>query len=494
MNTGKVREFITDAWAYQGGKSDIVTALEKYIAVPNVSPAFDPDWAENGHMDEAVKVLTDAVETLKAHWGAKGVPTDDIRVLVHSCPDKPLPNEAGKRRSPLIQVDIPARGAEGCVLLYGHMDKQPGLADRWSEGLGPCKPVIREGRLYGRGGADDGYALFGAFSAVMALRAQGAAHARCVILVESAEESGSEDLEYYMRMLQAELGEVTLIVCLDSGCGDYDRLWLTNSLRGVVSGTLSVGVLREGVHSGDASGVVPTPFRIMRQLFSRLEDETTGEILPDFLKVEIPHEVRKLTEATTALQGNGVYDNFPFLEGVRPADERLVELALNRAWRSALVIKGMDGMPPVAGSGNVLLPDVAASLSLRTPPTLDSEVAGAGMKKLLEANPPYNAKVAFSLDNCGDGWAAPDAAGWLGNALVEASETYFGNDFMAGGEGGSIPFMGLLAELFPSALFFVTGVLGPASNAHGPDEFLDLPTAQKVIMAVAHVVAAQALA
>lgn len=489
MNTEKLREFIAAAWAHENNPSTIIDALQRYIAIPNASPGFDPDWTQNGHMDAAVDLFVQSVERLKAEWGTAAA---DISTTVLGGADAPEIDENGQRRSPLLVVDIPASGGEGCVLLYGHLDKQPGLDDRWSEGLGPYRPVLRDGKLYGRGGADDGYALFGALSAVMALRAQGAPHSRCVILIESCEESGSADLEHYVQKLRSSLGGVSLIVCLDSGCGDYQRLWLTNSLRGVVSGTLSVSVLREGVHSGDASGVAPSPFRIARQLLSRLENEATGEILPDFLKADIPPDIRRLTAATAAHLGDGVYNHFPFLDGVRPVDERQDELSLNRSWRSQLAVKGLDGVPPVAGSGNVLLPDIALGLSLRLPPTIDSVEAGAKLKALLEDKPPYRAKVSFTIEGCGNGWNAPGDAGWLNRAVDEASETYFGAPAMASGEGGSIPFMGMLAEVFPGAAFLVTGVLGPGSSAHGPDEFLHLQTAERVAMSVAHVIAAQA--
>lgn len=493
MDKHKLHSFIAAAWDRRNTPGDIVATLEEYIRIPNDSPDFDPDWDRNGHMDRAVNLFTNALEKLSASWAKLGCRTDDIVVQVHSSAAAPVAGPDGKRRTPLIQVDIPAQGdAAGTVILYGHLDKQPPLDGQWSPGLGPRQPVIRDDKLYGRGGADDGYALFSSFAAVMALREQQLPHPRCVILIEACEESGSSDLEYYIRTLQASLGDVRLIVCLDSGCSNYDQLWTTDSLRGVIAGVLHIGVMRDGVHSGEASGVVPSPFRILRQLLARLEDAVTGEVLPDFLKVSIPDAVRERAEQTAAILGDGVFDHFPFLDGVQPVTDDVPTLILNRAWRSQLAVKGFDGIPPNAGSGNVMLPDLDAGLTLRVPPTLDSRKALMELKALLEKDPPYRAKVEFRSGTFGNGWAAPAGVKWLETAQQEASREYFGAPCVFNGEGGSIPFMGLLAELFPGAAFFVTGVLGPGSNAHGPDEFLHLPTAEKISMCVAHAINALA--
>ena len=374
------------------------------------------------------------------------------------------------------------------VLLYGHLDKQPEMTG-WADGLGPWEPVLKDGKLYGRGGADDGYAMFGALSAILALKAQGAAHARCAILIEACEESGSYDLPAYVDHLAARLGSPSLVVCLDSGCANYDQLWLTTSLRGLSGGALTVQVLEEGVHSGDASGVVPSSFRILRGLLSRLEDEATGEIKPSELHAQIPPGRIVEAKAAAAALGDQVYSKFPFVPGMHPVEGDPAELILNRTWRPALSITGLEGAPDIRDAGNVLRPATAAKLSLRLPPTSDAEKAGPLLKTLLEADPPYGAKVTFEVEQPGQGWNAPALAPWLRASIDRASQAAFGRDAALTGEGGSIPFMGMLGTKFPKAQFVITGVLGPHSNAHGPNEFLHIAMGKGVTLAVAQVLA-----
>jgi acetylornithine deacetylase/succinyl-diaminopimelate desuccinylase-like protein len=464
----KIRNSVTALWDEQ-----IVPQLVEYIRIPNKSPMFDAQWAEHGHMDKAVAQL--------AAW-AKAQPIAGMHLDVVR-----LAN-----RTPLIFIDIPAFGAaavgEDCVLLYGHLDKQPEMTG-WAAHLGPWTPVIEGDRLYGRGGADDGYAIFGSLAAIRALQEAGVAHARCVVLIEACEESGSYDLPYYVGHLAARIGKPSLVVCLDSGCGNYDQLWLTTSLRGLSGGNLTVKVLEEGVHSGDASGIVPSSFRILRNVLSRLEDAATGKIVPQELFVDIPAQRIEQARQTAQVLGEDVYSKFPFVDGMRPVESDPVELVLNRTWRPALSVTGVAGMPPLDSAGNVLRPFTAVKLSLRLPPTLDGDKAGTAVKRLLEADPPYGCKVEFALEKASSGWNAPQLAPWLEASVDTASREFFGPPPAYNGEGGSIPFMGMLGEKFPGAQFLITGVLGPHSNAHGPNEFLHIPTGKRVSMCVAQVVA-----
>jgi acetylornithine deacetylase/succinyl-diaminopimelate desuccinylase-like protein len=384
-------------------------------------------------------------------------------------------------------IEIPGAG-DDAVLLYGHLDKQPEMVG-WTEGLGPWEPVLKDGRLYGRGGADDGYAMFGALSAILALQAQGVAHARCAILIEACEESGSYDLPAYVDHLADRIGSPSLVVCLDSGCANYDQLWLTTSLRGMAGGALKVQVLTEGVHSGDASGVVPSSFRILRSLLSRLEDEATGDIRPSELHAQIPPGRIAEAKSTAESLGRQVFEKFPFTPGMRPVEDDPAELILDRTWRPALSITGFEGAPQIRDAGNVLRPATSAKLSLRLPPTLDAEGASQRLKTLLEADPPYGATVTFEPEQPGQGWNAPALAPWLRASIDRASQAAFGREAAMMGEGGSIPFMGMLGEKFPQAQFVITGVLGPHSNAHGPNEFLHIAMGKAVTLAVAQVLA-----
>jgi len=464
-DTQRLQAFVDRLW-----DEAVTPTLVDYIRIPNKSPAFDPDWAAHGYMDRAVDLLE--------AWARARLP---------ALPGATLEVVRLPGRTPVILIEVPGE-IDDTVLLYGHLDKQPEMTG-WSEGLGPWTPVLKDDRLYGRGGADDGYAMFGALSALLALRDQTIAHARCVILIEACEESGSYDLPASVDHLAARIGDPSLVVCLDSGCGNYDQLWLTTSLRGIVAGVLRVDVLTEGVHSGDASGVVPSSFRILRRLISRLENEADGEILAAELHVDIPAE--RVVQAKTAAEALGadVYAKFPFVPGMRPVTDDLVELVLNRSWRPELALIGMDGVPSPANAGNVLRPYTAAKLSLRVPPTLDADAAAVFLKTLLERDPPYGAKVSFTPDGSASGWHAPPLAPWLAAAVDQASTTAFGRGVAMMGEGGSIPFMAMLGQKFPGAQFVITGVLGPHSNAHGPNEFLHLPTGKKVSAVVAYVVA-----
>jgi acetylornithine deacetylase/succinyl-diaminopimelate desuccinylase-like protein len=463
LDTTRTRAFVQRTW-----DADIVPALTEYIRIPAKSPMYDEGWAEHGHIDRAVTLITD--------W-ARGRRLEGLAIEVVRLPG----------RTPVILMEVPGAGGD-TVLLYGHCDKQPEMVG-WAVDAGPWTPVRRGDRLFGRGAGDDGYAAFAALTAIEALQAQGVPHARCVVLIEASEESGSPDLPAYVEQL-ADRIRPALVVCLDSGCGDYDHLWATTSLRGVTSGTLTVEVLREGVHSGAAGGIVPSSFRILRQVLGRLEDERTGEILVRECHVEVPPDRLAEVRAVAAVLGDELWDNFPYVGGMRPATKDPVEALLNNTWRPSLAVTGADGIPPLADAGNVLRPHTSVKLSLRLPPTADAARAVARVKETLEADPPYGARVTFTNgERPGTGWNAPASAPWLLDSVKRASGAHFGAPPMFCGLGGSIPFMQMLGDRFPQAQFLVTGVMGPGSNAHGPNEFIDLPTGVKVTACVAHVLA-----
>lgn len=461
MDSKKIGAYVDGVW-----ESSIIPALSKYIEVPNLSPAFDDNWKKNGHMDKAVGLISDWVRSREV----KGLTIEKIEL---------------EGRTPLLYMEVPGASDE-TVLLYGHLDKQPPM-EGWSKGLGPWTPVMRDGRLYGRGGADDGYAAFAAVTAIQALQQQKVPHARCVIIIEGCEESGSFDLPHYIDALKDRIGTPSLIVCLDSGCGNYDQLWVTTSLRGMAAGNLKVAVLTEGVHSGDASGIIPSSFRIARQLLSRLEDENTGRILPEVFSAQIPEQRSQQAARAAEVLGDEVWSKFPYLGRTEPISKDPCELFLNRTWRPQLEITGGEGFPPVATAGNVLRQQTTFKVSLRLPPTTDAEKATAALKELMEKDPPYGATVEFEPEHPAGGWNAPALAPWLDQSAANASKEYFGKEACYMGEGGSIPFMGMLGERFPQAQFLITGVLGPMSNAHGPNEFIDIPTARKLTSCTARV-------
>ncbi len=465
MDENNLRDFISRVW-----DESIVERLSQYVRIPNKSPVFDPQWEQHGYMEAAVALMAD--------W-CKAQPIAGMRVAVQRLPGK----------TPLLFIDIPGERS-GCVLLYGHLDKQPEFTG-WLPGLGPWEPVLRDGKLYGRGSADDGYAVFSSLTAIAALKAQKVPLPRCVVLIEASEESGSVDLPAHLRALGGQLGDPSLVVCLDAECGNYDQLWCTTSLRGNLVGTLHVRVLNEGVHSGMATGIAPTPFRIVAQLLARLENPVTGELLLEDLYTPIPKDRRAQIAAAAGVLGGTVAGKMPFAAGVQPVSNDPIELLINTSWRPTLAVTGADGLPPVVSAGNVLLPELAFKLSLRLPPTIDATLATEAVRRLLESDPPYGAQVRFEGGGT-DGWNAPAFAPWLEESITSASRRVFGKEAVHIGCGGTIPFMGMLGKQFPRTQFFITGVLGPQSNAHGPNEYLHIDYAKQLTACVSLVLAGHA--
>ena len=478
LNADQALAQVSLAW-----DSDIVQRLKDYVEIPAKSPSFDANWAEAGLLEAVVRNTAQWIEAQRV----AGLTLEVVR----------LPG-----RTPVLFFEVAstrsgAQPSDPTVLMYGHLDKQPEFSG-WRADLGPWTPKYEDGRLYGRGSADDGYAAYAAIAAIQALKTQKVAHPRIVGLIETCEESGSYDLMPYIDVLRTRLGDVGLGVCLDSGAGNYDQLWLTNSLRGMASGVLKVEVLTEGVHSGDASGLVPSSFRIMRQVLDRLEDSASGRLLPASFHCEVPPERLAQAQATAAILGEELYKRFPWAhydcggasQFALPTTTDPLQALLNRTWIPTLSVTGADGLPDLKNAGNVLRPYTAFKLSLRLPPLVDAAQAVQQLKTLLEDNAPYQAKVTFEVGGGATGWNAPDTAPWLEQALNAASQAHFGAPCGYIGQGGTIPLMNMLSLGFPRAQMMVCGVLGPKSNAHGPNEFLHVPYAKKLTAAVAQVIAA----
>ncbi len=476
LDTAQVLSEVSQKW-----DDDLVGQLSDYIEIPAKSPAFDPDWAQSGYLDTVLERAANWVREQKV----SGLTLEIIR----------LPG-----RTPVMFFDVPAtrpqeQGSQ-TVLMYGHLDKQPEF-DGWRAGLGPWTPKYIDGKLYGRGSADDGYATYAAITAIQALKSQQVEHPRIVGLIETCEESGSPDLLPYVDALRTRMGDVGLVICMDSGAGNYDQLWLTTSLRGMASGTLKVEILTEGIHSGDASGLVPSSFRIVRHVLDRLEDSETGRLLPKSFHCEIPAERRQQAQATAAILGDEIYKRFPWAHHdcggssliALPTTLDPVEALIRRTWTPTLSVTGAEGFPALKDAGNVLRPYTAFKLSLRLPPLIDAAQAVAELKTLLEDNAPYQAKVTFEGASASSGWNAPAITPWFEQALNQASQAHFGAPVGYIGQGGTIPLMNLLSEGFPTAQMMVCGVLGPKSNAHGPNEFLHVPYAKRLTAAVAQVIA-----
>jgi acetylornithine deacetylase/succinyl-diaminopimelate desuccinylase-like protein len=466
FDTERVAVAIDRLW-----EESVLPTLADYTRVPCLSPAFDPDWAEAGALARAAELLR--------HWcAARPIPGLSAEIIE-------LPG-----RTPTLLVEVPAtdRAAE-TVLVYGHLDKQPPQGE-WRAGLGPFDPVRQGDRLYGRGTADDGYAVFAALSALEALTEVGAGHGRVLVLIEASEESGSPDLTSYLDALESRISRPRLVVCLDSGALTYDRIWVTSSLRGNVVLSVRVDVLDEGIHSGASGGGIPSSFRLMRQLLSRIEDEDTGEIRLAELHAEVPSSHRQNLIAVAAELGEVASGEFPTVPGLELGGSSEADRLIGSAWTPALSVIGVDGIPAVGEAGNVLRPFTTLTLSVRIPPTVDARRAGEALRAVLRADPPQGARVTVTPSNPADGWVAPDPEPWLAAALDEASRASFGIPAGSYGVGGSIPFLAELGRRFPGTQLVATGVLGPHSNAHGPNEFLHVPMGKAVTLTVAHLIAA----
>lgn len=461
----QITKFIRNKW-----QESITPELVEYIKNPCKSPAFDSDWEKNEYLDQAINQFKNWVLN-------QNINNLNLEIVK-------LPN-----RTPLLYLDIPAFNSNNdkTILLYGHLDKQPEMVG-WDEDKGPWKPVIDDNKLYGRGGADDGYALFASVTAIKALQEHNEPHPRCVVIIEACEESGSYDLPYYIDHLKEKINTPSLVICLDSGCGNYDQFWLTTSLRGNIKGILSAELIKEGVHSGIASGIVPSSFRVIRQLLSRIEDENTGEITSEHFYCDIPQSRIDEAELAAKILDQTVYSEFPFHTNTKPVTNNKTELLLNRTWRPQLAVTGADGLPVPTQAGNVMRPKTSLVLSMRLPPKSDAMSCMNKLKEILEKEPPYNAKVSFEPQEQASGWNAPDISPWLKDSVDQASNLVFNKPAASWGEGGTIPFMGMLGEKFPNAQFVITGVLGPKSNAHGPNEFLHIPMATNLTCAISYII------
>ena len=445
------------------------------MEIPNISPSYDPDWEKNGNADKAVNHLANWVEGQKL----KGC---TVKIL----------KEPGRTHMILAVIEATeSKADEKTLLLYGHCDKQPPCPEQWRKGLHPHKPVIEGTRLYGRGASDDGYSVFAIISSIKACQKFGIPHDRCVVVIESCEESGSADLGYYLDSIKDIVKTPSLMVIMDSGAGDYERMWITTTLRGNLRCDFKVQMLKEGVHSGDAGGIVPETFRIIRTILDRIDDPKTGNVV-DAFQVKIPEKRMKEVDEAAKLLGTKVYDHFPFVTSgvpmISPKDvDHCKELLVNKTWKANMVVTGAEGLPKIKDAGNVLRPETSLRVSLRIPPTLDAEKAKEDMTKIITKDPPYGAKVEIINLSAGPGLNCPELTPELAKAVTDASKNFYGNDPIYYGEGGSIPFLSSLHKQFPKAQFFVTGVLGPESNAHGPNEMLEMSYTKKLICCLTYI-------
>lgn len=447
---------------------EALPALMDFIRIPAKSTAFDSHWQEHGY-------LLQACEKSKA-WIESVLPQARCEILTQ------------KDRTPCLFVDIAADGTtrDNTIAFYGHLDKQP-EAGGWAKGLGPWEPVIRNGKLYGRGAADDGYSLFAMVTAIVALKREQVPHPRIVGIFETQEESGSTDLPEYLKLLKDDIGNPAAFIILDNHCGDYERLWLSTSLRGVISGTLRVQSMHYGVHSGSYSGMVPDPFSIAQALVERLHDPITGFVKVSECHADIPkRRIEQLKKASDVL-GDLVWNHAPFVEGVQTKHISNHEIFLQQTWKPALTVIGVDGMPKIEDAGNVVQGSVALRLSMRVPPMIDFEKAAQAVENELLRDPPYGCKVSWRYQENHEGWCASSDSEEFETLFSDASKQVFGQEAVMMGQGGSISIINTFERLFPGTSLILTGVLGPQSNAHAPNESLDLDYVVRLTQSLCYV-------
>ena len=462
MDEEKLLTYVNCFW-----DKSIIPILQEYIKIPNKSPSFDPLWEEHGYM---LKALNLAVSWIKNNINNR------FSLEIKSI----------KGRTPLIFIKYNGELSEN-ILMYGHLDKQPEMVG-WDDDLGPWNPVIKNNKLYGRGGADDGYALFASICSINALIEQNIKLPNISIIIEFSEESGSPDLPYYLNLLNKDLPKPDLIICLDSGTGNYEQFWMTTSLRGMIGATIRIDVLEEGVHSGGASGLVPSSFRILRQILSRIEDELTGEILIDDIYPEIPSYRKQDIKECIKVLGKEIFTFFPWSDKISPTTFDPEKAVMKLTWEPALSLVGIDGVPKVTDAGNVLRPYTEVKFSLRIPPLVDTKKIKEKLKNIILSDTPYNSKIILEFEETADGWNAPELSTELKNIVNKASIALYDKPAICMGEGGTIPFMAMLGKKYPKAQFIITGVLGPGSNAHGPNEFLNIPYVKKLNCCISYII------
>jgi acetylornithine deacetylase/succinyl-diaminopimelate desuccinylase-like protein len=472
---------ITKKFIDEEFESQLIPGLSEFITIPNLSPLFDPDWQTNGHLEKAAKFLISWAKS----QGLKNATYELIKE---------------DNRTPLILIEIDDfvlednesnKNKKKTTLIYGHYDKQSHYSD-WGIGLSPVKPVINGDWLFGRGAADDGYSLFSAILAVKCIQKQNKTHGRIIILIEGCEESGSIDLLNYLDSNSNKIPtDIDLIISLDSGCLNYERLWLNTSQRGIIIVDIKVQVLEEGVHSGTGSGIVPDSFMIIRNLLDRIEDPSTMKVILKELQIDpIPknriEDAQKIAEEMK--NDTNLSKNFKLLPGVVPICEDVQELILNNTWRPTVTITGASDLPPHKIAGNILKQSMGVRLSLRLPPSKSCVEASEILCNMITKNPPFNCKIKVKPIYASTGWNVGELSPKLNQALDNSCEEVFGKNYLNYGDGGSNSFMSKLVENYPRSEFLVLGVLGPGSNTHSTNEALNLPYCKKLLAVIAHTI------
>ena len=450
---------------------NMIPNLMNFIRIPNLSPAYDYEWNTNGLLLKAANLIIAYAKSLE-------IKNAQINLI------------QDKGYSPLIFIEIPASRPNDnrTVLLYAHFDKQP-HGTGWDDDKGPTKPVIQNGRLYGRGSADDGYASFSMLTAIKACQEHNCPLPRICLIFEGAEESTDEHLTYYFNKLLPIIGEnVIAFIPLDSGCADYDRLWITNSLRGVCDYEINIQTLDNNISFGpEASGRIAENLFILRKAIDAVMDTSTGDVkIEEFYVKDIPEEIQEEMDKEIEIVGEQFFKEIPLYEGVKPLKTDIKEAMINNRWKPTCSILGIDNCPKIEDNGFGVKKSITVKMSMRLPPGIDSHAALEALKKVVKENIYFDAKVKFLSAEVADGWKLTNFSEKTKNVLNKASKEYFGNELVFKGMGGSIPFITYFQTKYPNADVICTGILGADCFEHGPNENLHLEACKKMILVLCY--------
>ena len=461
MDTNSLKKYIEKQFTL-----NVLPNLMNFIRIPNLSPLFDPNWNKNGLLLKAANLIVSYAKSLN-------IKNAEINLLQ----DSPY--------TPLIFIDIPAsrQNDERTVLFYAHYDKQP-YGTGWDEDKSPTNPVIIDGHLYGRGSADDGYASFSILTAIKTCQEYNCPMPRICCIFEGAEESRDVDLKYYFNKLMPVLGQnIIAFIPLDAGCSDYNRLWMTNSLRGYFDFDVNIETLQQESHYGpEASGIIAENLFLVRKLYDGIIDSTNGEFkLEEFKVDQIPSIIEEQMQKEIEVVGEDYIKNIPLYDGVSPLKNDVRELMINNRWKPTCNILGMDNCPKMEDRGFGVNPSIKVHFSMRVPPLINKDKAIDALKIALTSNTFFGAKVSLGYYEFGEGTVLANMTNRTKNVLNKASLEFFGNEMIFNGGGGSIPFITYFKSFYPNTDIICTGVLGADSHEHGPNENLNIEACKKMI-------------
>ncbi|MCY7413003.1 MAG: dipeptidase [Salinibacterium sp.] len=436
--------------AVQTGLPVAIADLGRLVRIPSVSW----DGFDASHVEQSAEAVCELLQSLKFFESVtvSRAPIDDERL-----------------GQPAVLATRAARNGRPTILLYAHHDVQPpGDSEHWESG--PFEPTVRGDRLYGRGAADD---KAGVMAHVAALRAfikviGDDIDLGVVVFIEGEEEFGSRSFEAFLAQHASELA-ADIIVIADSDNWNVSTPSLTVSLRGNVTFKLRVSTLEHASHSGMFGGAAPDAILATISLLSTMHDSDGSVAIVGLHSREasLPHyeEARLVEEAA-------------LLEGVIPIGRGSI---LSRLWnKPAITITGIDA-PSVVNASNTLVPSVMVKVSARVAPGQSAADAFTVIEAHLRAHAPFGAHLEFSDIDRGDPFLV-DTTGWAVGEAKDAMAAGWGVEPIETGIGGSIPFISLLAEVFPAAQILITGVEDPDSRAHSPNESLHLGVFRRAIL------------